>query len=118
MFRGRIKMGFNSIIRSMINMVNPEILAKALAAAYSTHPYTLPDGTVIKVQGYEDRALDLYLQTCLPSEIIIGTKSRHFGMCSKGKSTTITPTFTSRLSISLLKSSLHTLLLRQKRNML
>lgn len=44
-------------------MQNPEIAERSAKRALTSKDYVLPSGKIIKVQGYENLALDLLLQT-------------------------------------------------------
>ena len=51
---------------------SPEIQEKTEKAALSFKPYTLPSGTIVNIQGYENLALDLLLKTHSEMDIKIG----------------------------------------------
>jgi hypothetical protein len=55
---------------------NPEIMAKCSKNAYKLKDYTLPSGNKIKIQGYENYAMDEILQNgILEEDIINGCKN-------------------------------------------
>jgi hypothetical protein len=54
------------------SMQNPEIADKSSKSARTHKDYTLPSGSVIKIQGYEHYALDELLQTYTEQDIITG----------------------------------------------
>jgi hypothetical protein len=51
---------------------NPEVQAKAEKNSYRHKDYTMPCGTIVKVQGYEDKALNELLECFTEDEIILG----------------------------------------------
>jgi hypothetical protein len=55
------------------NMQVPEILEKNQKSAYKFKPYTLPSGKVIQIQGYENFALDILLQTYVEDDLTMGS---------------------------------------------
>jgi hypothetical protein len=54
------------------NMQVAEILEKHQRSAFSLKPYTLPSGKEVKIQGYENHALDKLLQTYQEEDLTIG----------------------------------------------
>jgi hypothetical protein len=55
---------------------NPEIMAKCSKNAYKLKDYILPSGNIIKIQGYENYALDELLQDgILEEDIVNGCKN-------------------------------------------
>ena len=54
-------------------MQNPEILDKSFKSSYKLKDYTLPSGNIIKIQGYENYALDeLFQDGVLEEDIVNG----------------------------------------------
>lgn len=51
---------------------NAEVQAKAERTSFHHRDYTLPSGKVVKIQGYEDKALDELLEHFTEEEIVIG----------------------------------------------
>ena len=54
---------------------NPEVQDKHEKICFYFKDYTLPSGTVVRIQGYEDKALDTLLKIYKEEEIIIGRKN-------------------------------------------
>lgn len=54
---------------------NPDVQEKLEKSSYRFKNYTLPSGTVVRIQGYEDKALDTLLKIYKEEEIILGRKN-------------------------------------------
>jgi len=54
---------------------NKEVQAKSEATAFSYKEYMMPSGNIVKVQGYEDIALDELVQIYEEEDILIGRTS-------------------------------------------
>jgi hypothetical protein len=50
----------------------PEIADKCSKSSYKTKDYIMPSGKILKIQGYENYALDELIQTYQENEIISG----------------------------------------------
>jgi hypothetical protein len=59
------------------NMQNPEIMEKQIKSSYYLKDYTLPSGSIIKIQGYEHYALDelFHQENIDENDIITGCKN-------------------------------------------
>ena len=59
------------------NMQNPEIMEKQIKSSYYLKDYTLPSGSIIKIQGYEHYALDelFHQENIVENDIITGCKN-------------------------------------------
>lgn len=53
------------------HMKNAKIFSKSKSTAFSSKEYTFPSGKIVKVQGYEDRALDILLKEYDESDLIV-----------------------------------------------
>ena len=51
---------------------NPEVQAKAEHTSFQHRDYTMPSGKVVKIQGYEDKALGELLEHFVEEEICVG----------------------------------------------
>jgi hypothetical protein len=74
---------------------NSEVQAKAEATSFKHRDYVLPSGKVVKIQGYEDRALDELLQYFTEEEIQVGRGDvpRIQYICKEGKQRIYFPDF-------------------------
>jgi len=53
------------------HMKNSEIFSKSKSTAFSSKEYKMPSGKIVKVQGYEDKALDILLDKYDESDLIV-----------------------------------------------
>jgi hypothetical protein len=51
---------------------NPGVQAKAEHTSFQHRDYTMPSGKIVKIQGYEDKALDELLECFVEEDIIVG----------------------------------------------
>lgn len=51
---------------------NAEVQAKAEQTSFKHRDYKLPSGKIVKIQGYEDKALDELLEHFIEEEIVVG----------------------------------------------
>ena len=74
---------------------NPEVQAKAEHTSFQHRDYTMPSGKTVKVQGYEDKALDELLEHFVEEEISVGRGSvpRIHYQCAEGKKRVYFPDF-------------------------
>ena len=74
---------------------NADVQAKAEANSYKYRDYILPSGKIVKVQGYEDKALDELLEHFVEEEIVIGRAyvPRIPYVCKEGKKRIYFPDF-------------------------
>lgn len=74
---------------------NSEIQAKAEKNAFQYKNYKLPSGKIVKIQGYEDKALDELLEKFIEDEIYIGKGivPRIPYICKEGKNRIYFPDF-------------------------
>lgn len=74
---------------------NPDIQAKAEINAFQYKEYTLPSGKVVKIQGYEDAALNELLDNFDEEDIILGKGNvpRIPYMCNEGVNRIYFPDF-------------------------
>jgi hypothetical protein len=65
-----------SILRYGVNhpMQHHEILERSKKNAYASKDYVLPSGRVLKVQGYENFAIDMLLKTYDEKDIVVDTQ--------------------------------------------
>jgi hypothetical protein len=55
-------------------MQNEEYFEKCMKNSHRFKEYVLPSGRVVKIQGYENLALDKLLETHKEEDLIVGTK--------------------------------------------
>lgn len=55
-------------------MKNSNIFSKSKSTAFSSKEYTMPSGKIVKVQGYEDKALDILLKEYEECDLIINDR--------------------------------------------
>lgn len=74
---------------------NPEVQAKAEHTSFQHRDYTMPSGKTVKIQGYEDKALDELLEHFVEEEISVGrgsVPSIHY-ICKEDKNRIYFPDF-------------------------
>lgn len=74
---------------------NPEVQAKAEQTSFKHRDYVMPSGKVVKIQGYEDKAIDELLECFTEDEIINGRANvPHLRyLCKEGKQRLYYPDF-------------------------
>ena len=74
---------------------NVDVQAKSEATSFKHRDYVMPSGKIVKIQGYEDRALDELLQMFPEDEITVGRANipTFKYVCNEGVSRTYFPDF-------------------------
>jgi len=74
---------------------NAEVQAKAEATSFKHRDYVMPSGKIVKIQGYEDRALDELLQMFPEDDISVGRANvpNVKYVCKEGVNRTYFPDF-------------------------
>lgn len=70
--KDKIKKGFMETYGVEHPQQVPEIFEKSQKTAFKLKPYTFPSGKEVKIQGYENHALDKLLQTYQEEDLTIG----------------------------------------------
>lgn len=74
---------------------NKEVQAKAEHTSFKHRDYTMPSGNIVKIQGYEDKALNELLEHFIEEEISVGrgnVPTIHY-TCKEGKNRIYFPDF-------------------------